>query len=141
VVLGTPSALEYLAHRNIAVFSTDIDSRDFTMHKPEPVIDSVMSQLEKRGKGIVLLHDFRRNTAEAMPKLLQQLKLAGYKIVHMVQKKQLNTVAEYDDMVGHRENLSFRAHPRYTGAPEHVAVTRPARPMHMYVPAHSSITN
>ena len=41
----------YLAERNIAIFSTDIDSRDFAMHKPEQVIDSVMSQLEKRGKG------------------------------------------------------------------------------------------
>jgi peptidoglycan/xylan/chitin deacetylase (PgdA/CDA1 family) len=60
----SPRSLEYLAHRNIAVFSTDIDSRDFAMHKPEQVIDSVMSQLEKRGKGIVLLHDFHRNTAE-----------------------------------------------------------------------------
>jgi peptidoglycan/xylan/chitin deacetylase (PgdA/CDA1 family) len=72
----SPRSLDYLAHRNIAVFSTDIDSRDFTMHKPEQVIDSVMSQLEKRCKGIVLLHDFHRNTAEAIPQLLRQLKLA-----------------------------------------------------------------
>jgi hypothetical protein len=26
-----------------------------------------MSQLEKHGKGIILLHDFHRNTAEALP--------------------------------------------------------------------------
>src|SRR6516162_7254793 len=38
--------LSYLAERNIAVFSTDIDSRDFKMHKPEQVIKSVMGQLE-----------------------------------------------------------------------------------------------
>jgi hypothetical protein len=36
-----------LAERNIGVFSTDIDSRDFKLHKPEDVIKSVMSQLEK----------------------------------------------------------------------------------------------
>ena len=59
--------LSYLAERNIAVFSTDIDSRDFKMHKPEEVINSVMSQLEKHGKGIILMHDFHRNTAEALP--------------------------------------------------------------------------
>jgi peptidoglycan/xylan/chitin deacetylase (PgdA/CDA1 family) len=34
----------YLAERNFAIFSTDIDARDFAMHKPEQVIDSVMSQ-------------------------------------------------------------------------------------------------
>jgi peptidoglycan/xylan/chitin deacetylase (PgdA/CDA1 family) len=47
--------LSYFAERNIAIFSTDIDSRDFTMHKPEQVIDSVMDQLGKQKKGIVLL--------------------------------------------------------------------------------------
>jgi hypothetical protein len=38
--------MSYLAERNIGVFSTDIDSRDFKLHKPEDVIKSVMSQLE-----------------------------------------------------------------------------------------------
>ena len=75
--------MSYLADRNIAVFSTDIDSRDFKMHKPEQVIKSVMSQLEKRGKGIILMHDFHRNTAEALPELLHQLKGSGYKVVHI----------------------------------------------------------
>jgi peptidoglycan/xylan/chitin deacetylase (PgdA/CDA1 family) len=94
----SPQLASYLADRNIAIFSTDIDSRDFAMHKPEQVIDSVMSQLEKRGKGIVLLHDFHRNTAEALPELLRHLKLAGYKIVHMVPKEQLTTVPKYDEL-------------------------------------------
>jgi peptidoglycan/xylan/chitin deacetylase (PgdA/CDA1 family) len=53
---------------------SDIDSRDFAMHKPARVINSVMSQLERRGKGIVLMHDFHRNTAEALPELIRQLK-------------------------------------------------------------------
>ena len=61
--------LSYLAERNIAIFSTDIDLRDFTMHEPEQVIKSVMAQLEKHGKGIILMHDLRHATAEAMPEL------------------------------------------------------------------------
>jgi peptidoglycan/xylan/chitin deacetylase (PgdA/CDA1 family) len=48
-----PQLLSYLAERNIGVFSTDIDSRDFKLHKPEDVIKSVMSQLAKHGKGII----------------------------------------------------------------------------------------
>ena len=38
-----PQLLPYLGERNIAIFSTDIDSRDFKMHKPDDVIKSVMT--------------------------------------------------------------------------------------------------
>jgi peptidoglycan/xylan/chitin deacetylase (PgdA/CDA1 family) len=94
-----PQLLSYLADRNIATFSTDIDSRDFKMHKPELVIKSVMGQLDKRGKGIVLMHDFQRNTATAFPELLRELKAAGYKIVHMVPRGAVTTLPQYDEMV------------------------------------------
>jgi peptidoglycan/xylan/chitin deacetylase (PgdA/CDA1 family) len=101
-----PQMLEYLAQRNIGIFSTDIDSRDFKLHKPDQVIKSVMNQLEKRGKGMLLMHDFKKNTAEALPELLRQLKAAGYKVVHMVPKGQLTTLAKYDEMVSHQDKLS-----------------------------------
>jgi peptidoglycan/xylan/chitin deacetylase (PgdA/CDA1 family) len=58
-----PQLLPYLAERNIAIFSADIDSRDFRMHKPDQVVKSVMSQLEKHGKGIILMHDQHRRGA------------------------------------------------------------------------------
>jgi peptidoglycan/xylan/chitin deacetylase (PgdA/CDA1 family) len=101
-----PQLLEYLAQRNIGIFSTDIDSRDFKLHKPDQLIKSVMSQLEKRGKGMLLMHDFKKNTAETLPELLHQLKAAGYKVVHMVPKGQLTTLAKYDEMVAHQDKLS-----------------------------------
>jgi peptidoglycan/xylan/chitin deacetylase (PgdA/CDA1 family) len=133
-----PRLTSYLAERNIAIFSADIDSRDFTMHRPERVIDSVMSQLEKRGKGIVLLHDFHRNTADAMPELLRQLKLAGYKVVHMVSKQQLSTVPKYDEMFNHRENISSRGQPGSTTAPGYVAAMHHRKSMYLYVPVHGT---
>ena len=43
-----------------------------------------MNQLEKHGKGIILMHDFKRHTAEALPELIRELKAGGYKVVHMV---------------------------------------------------------
>ena len=101
-----PQLLPYLAERNIAIFSTDIDSRDFTMHKPDQVAKSVMSQLEKHGKGIILMHDLHRNTAEALPELIRQLKAGGYKVVHMVPKGELTTLPKYDEMVTHQGKLS-----------------------------------
>ena len=98
--------LSYMAERNIGVFSTDIDSRDFKLHKPEEVIKSVMSQLEKHGKGIILMHDFKPHTAEAVPELIRQLKAGGYKVVHMVPKGEVTTVPKYDEMLAHEDKLS-----------------------------------
>ena len=101
-----PQLMTYLAERNIGVFSTDIDTRDFKLHKPEEVIKSVMSQLEKHGKGIILMHDFKHHTAEALPELLRQLKASGYKVVHMVPKGEVTTVPKYDEMLAHEDKLS-----------------------------------
>jgi peptidoglycan/xylan/chitin deacetylase (PgdA/CDA1 family) len=101
-----PDLIAYLGTRNIATFSTDIDSFDFKIHKPEDVIKSVMTKLQKNGKGIVLMHDFQHATADAMPELLHQLKLAGYKIVAMVPKQPATTVQKYDDMVRAQDKFS-----------------------------------
>jgi peptidoglycan/xylan/chitin deacetylase (PgdA/CDA1 family) len=98
--------LEYLASRNISTFSTDIDSFDFKLKNPQKEIKSVMDKLAKRGKGIILMHDFQRDTGQAMPELLAQLKAGGYKVVHMVPKDQLTTVAKYDDMVKAQDKMS-----------------------------------
>jgi peptidoglycan/xylan/chitin deacetylase (PgdA/CDA1 family) len=101
-----PDLIAYLGTRNIATFSTDIDSFDFKIHKPEDVIKSVLTKLQKNGKGMILMHDFQHGTAEAMPELLHQLKLAGYKIVHMVPKQPVTTISKYDDMVRAQDKFS-----------------------------------
>jgi peptidoglycan/xylan/chitin deacetylase (PgdA/CDA1 family) len=98
--------ITYLGTRNIATFSTDIDSFDFKIRKPEDVIKSVLTKLQKNGKGIVLMHDFQHGTAEAMPELLHQLKLNGYKLVHMVPKQPVTTISKYDDMVRAQDKFS-----------------------------------
>ena len=97
--------LAYLGTRNISTFSTDLDSFDFRLHRPAQVIKSVMTKLEKRGKGIVLMHDFQHATAEAMPELLRQLQAAGFKIVHMVPKAPVTTLAKYDDMLRQQDKM------------------------------------
>ena len=91
--------IAYLGTRNIATFSTDIDTFDFKIHKPEDVVKSVMTKLAKNGKGILLMHDFQHGTAEAMPEILHQLHLAGYKVVGLVPKFAVTTIPKYDDMV------------------------------------------
>ncbi len=88
--------ISYLGGRNIAIFSMDLDSFDFKHRSPKKVIKSVMSKLEKKGKGIILMHDFQKATAAAMPELLNELKKGGYKVVHMQAKGPVSTLPEFD---------------------------------------------
>jgi peptidoglycan/xylan/chitin deacetylase (PgdA/CDA1 family) len=94
-----PELIAYLGQRNIGIFSTDFDSFDFKMRKPEQVRQSVMAKLKKHGKGIVLMHDFQHATAEATADLLKELKAAGYKIVFMKPKFPVKTIASYDELI------------------------------------------
>ena len=92
-----PELLKYVSERNIGVFSTDMDSFDFKVRKPDQIIKSVMTKLQKHGKGIVLMHDFQAGTSQAVPQLLAELKAGGYKIVHMRPMAAVSTMPQYDE--------------------------------------------
>jgi peptidoglycan/xylan/chitin deacetylase (PgdA/CDA1 family) len=93
-----PSAMDYLGSRNIAMFSCDLDSFDFRRDStPDKIVNTVMTKVDKLGKGIILMHDFQKHTAEALPTLLRRLKAGGYKVVQMKAKTQLQTLPEYDE--------------------------------------------
>lgn len=95
-LVDTPESIAHLGKRNIAMFSTDIDSFDFKVQSPENMVKSVMAKLDKHGKGILLMHDIHKTTAKAVPLLLTALKAGGYKIVHMKPKAEVVTLAEFD---------------------------------------------
>jgi peptidoglycan/xylan/chitin deacetylase (PgdA/CDA1 family) len=92
-------SLDHFAKRNIAIFSTDIDSFDFKPQTAEHLVKSIMGKLDKKGKGIILMHDIQPHTAKAIPLLLAELKKGGYKVVHMKPAAELKTLAEYDAMI------------------------------------------
>jgi peptidoglycan/xylan/chitin deacetylase (PgdA/CDA1 family) len=94
-----PEMVAYLGERGVGIFSMDTDSLDFKIRKPERIIRNIMASLKKHGKGIILMHDFQRGTSHAVPELLAELKAGGYKIVHMVPRGRLDSLAQYDDMV------------------------------------------
>ncbi|UFZ02027.1 polysaccharide deacetylase family protein [Bradyrhizobium ontarionense] len=100
-----PSAVAYLGERNVAMFSCDVDSFDFRSKDADQVVNTVMTGLDKKGKGIILMHDFQKNTALALPTLLRRLKAGGYKVVAMKPKGTLDTLPEYDAMIGQDPKL------------------------------------
>jgi peptidoglycan/xylan/chitin deacetylase (PgdA/CDA1 family) len=91
--------LDHLASRDIAVFSMDVDSFDFKFRSGDQLAKAVLDKLEKKGKGIVLMHDIQPGTAKGMAMLLDGLKAKGYKIVHMKPKGEVKTLAEYDALI------------------------------------------
>lgn len=93
-----PELVKYLGERNIAIFSMDLDSFDFKMRKPEQVVKAVIDKLEKKGKGIVLLHDFQQATGKGIGQLLTELKAKGYKVVQMKAKAPVTTLPEFDTL-------------------------------------------
>jgi peptidoglycan/xylan/chitin deacetylase (PgdA/CDA1 family) len=100
-----PEMVTYLGQRNVAIYSTDMDSFDFRTRKPEKVVETVISKLKKQGKGIVLMHDFQQSTSHALPDLLNQLKAGGYKIVHMKAKESIKSIAQYDELLKKDQKL------------------------------------
>ena len=95
-----PAMVTYLGTRNVAMWSTDLDSFDFRKGAtPDKIVNTVMTKLDKLGKGIVLMHDFQKNTGEALPALLARLKAGGYKIVQIKAKTTFQSLPEYDEAV------------------------------------------
>jgi peptidoglycan/xylan/chitin deacetylase (PgdA/CDA1 family) len=94
-----PEMVTYLGTRNIAMFSCDLDSFDFKAHKAKQVVDVTMKKLNKLGKGIILMHDFHKHTAEALPELLHTLKAGGYKVVAMRAKSPVQSLPEFDELL------------------------------------------
>ena len=75
---------DWLASRNIGVFGCDLCASDWDPMAHERQLSLVMERLEKAGRGHILFHDTRAQTAAMVPAFLRALKRRDYKIVHMV---------------------------------------------------------
>src|SRR5579863_1072066 len=74
-----------LAERGLIIFSADVVADDWHREiTPAKITALAMSRLEKRGKGILLLHDIHPKTAAALPGLLDQLQQQGFQVVQVV---------------------------------------------------------
>ena len=73
-----------------------------------------MSGLERRGRGIVLMHDIHASTMRAVPELLAQLKAKGYRIVHMRPRTTLQVLVEFQPPVKDAKHAVSKASPATT---------------------------
>ncbi len=108
--------MAYLGKRNVAVWSTDIDSFDFKLRSAKSLVPAIMKKLKKNGKGIVLMHDFQKHTASAIDELLVELKSGGYKIVHVKASKTVASLPEFDAKVAAQVKGPVSANARPTSS-------------------------
>ena len=74
----------YLASRGIQIWSADFLADDWRHISASRVYELAIKRLEEKGRGILLLHDIHARTVAALPRILHELKVRGYHIVHVV---------------------------------------------------------
>ena len=84
---SSPALLDWLNRRGIVVFGADLWASDWLPMTPEQELQLLLNRIERAGRGIVLLHDIKSQTAAMLPALLRALKRRGYRIVHVVSSR------------------------------------------------------
>jgi peptidoglycan/xylan/chitin deacetylase (PgdA/CDA1 family) len=80
----TQPTLDNLEKRGIAVFGADLWASDWNKMTPQEELKLLTERLESAGKGIILLHDPKAQTAAMLPAFLRYLHDHHYRVVHIV---------------------------------------------------------
>src|SRR5689334_8755798 len=75
---------EFAASKGLQLWSADFPADDWRDVTANRVYELAMERLERKGKGILLLHDIQPRTVAALPRILREMKARGYRIVHVV---------------------------------------------------------
>jgi peptidoglycan-N-acetylglucosamine deacetylase len=80
----TRRLLDYTAQRDIAVWSVDVVSGDSEGASGGRIPSLVWTRLEKHGRGILLFHDIKKTTVEALPRIIEMLRDRNYHAVQVI---------------------------------------------------------
>lgn len=81
---STPALLDLLQSRKVAVFGADLWASDWNPMTPKQELELLTGRLKTAGKGIILLHDPKAQTAAMLPDFLRYLRENNYRVVHIV---------------------------------------------------------
>jgi peptidoglycan/xylan/chitin deacetylase (PgdA/CDA1 family) len=90
---STPATLDLLQSRGIVVFGADLWASDWIRMTPKQELALITARLKAAGKGIILFHDTKAQTAAMVPAFLHYLKDNGYHVVHVVEASHDNASA------------------------------------------------
>jgi len=80
---SAPSTLDLLQSRGIVVFGADFWASDWNRMTPGQELELITKRLKAAGKGIILFHDTKAQTAAMLPTFLRYLRDNGYHVVHV----------------------------------------------------------
>jgi len=75
--------LDRMSERGLVVFGADMWASDWLAMSPGQELRLILSRIEQVGRGIVLFHDTKSQTALMLPAFLRELKRRGYSVVHV----------------------------------------------------------
>jgi len=75
---------DLLSERGLVVFGADVWASDWVPMTPAQELHLVLSRIEQVGRGIVLFHDTKAQTAHMVPAFLRELKRRGFSVVHVI---------------------------------------------------------
>jgi peptidoglycan/xylan/chitin deacetylase (PgdA/CDA1 family) len=84
---ASPALLDAVNKRGFVVFGADVWASDWLRMGPQQELRLLLGRIDRVGRGIVLLHDTKRETAAMLPALFRELKRRGYHIVHVIPAK------------------------------------------------------
>ena len=81
---STPVTLDLLQSRGVVVFGADLWASDWNRMTPKQELKLITERLNAAGKGIIMFHDTKAQTAAMLPAFLSYLRNNGYHVVHVV---------------------------------------------------------
>ena len=129
----------YLKAHGITAFGADLWASDWIPMTPEAEFDRLMGRVRAAGRGIILLHDIKRQTADMLPRFLAALKAEGFHVVHVVpgpaapptRAAPAGWTSETEETLAHlwpKGRPLAQAAPRIRPKPEEAPVKASARP-------------
>lgn len=84
--------LDHMSARGMVVFGADVWASDWDPMSPDQELRLILARIEQAGRGIVLFHDTKAQTAQMLPAFLRELKRRGFRIVHVVPAESRGTL-------------------------------------------------
>lgn len=81
---STPATLDLLQSRGIVVFGADLWASDWNSMSPGRQLKLITDRLKAAGRGIILFHDPKAQTAAMLPAFLRFLRENHFRVVHVV---------------------------------------------------------
>ncbi len=109
----SPAMMAHLKNRQVASVTVDVVSNDSFINDPARLMRETLAKVEANRGGILLFHDIKAATAKALPDILRELAVRGFRVVHLVPKRALaprpELVAQFEGPVAKLINDKARS--------------------------------